>query len=380
MSIKTNKSTALFLFALGIAGLLVYLFFLQGSFPLPTLGFLLPNREIVTSTLPLQLKWVYESGDPIVAQPFIVPNHIIARTNNSFIGINASDARTAWDVRVGGLSGARVHLSYEGKNLVVAARGDTGLDSINAQTGGVNWSTTFTSNPNFISALTTDRQTAFVGLNRALQQSMRGYGLENGHPNWSPDPDLPSGITPSPLIIQDNILYVFQGASLYLLDPKSSKIIKSLEGFVGGGTSITLEGNTVYMWYQQGLIAKDILSSEVLWRYKRVPFFYTLEGNRIIVYSECCKLALLDAQKGTVFWERDIDTRVIAPMVIVKGTAYAMGEDGVIIAYNLTTGDEQGRLVTSPTNVNYFNKQIGMATNGLCLYATFGDRQLFAFC
>src|SRR5262245_58189286 len=101
MDTQTNKPFSLAVLIIVIVGGLVYLFLCRVYFPLPTLAFVLPERKIVASTLPLQLEWSYDAGDIIVSEPFVVPNRIIARTSSAFLGIDEATGKKTWDVRVG---------------------------------------------------------------------------------------------------------------------------------------------------------------------------------------------------------------------------------------------------------------------------------------
>lgn len=380
MNTTQNKHLAAIFLGGVLVFTLIYLFFLSAYLPLPKLDDLTaPQRRVNSSTLPIKQQWSYNSDNLILSRPFVASTRVIIRTYNSLIGIDKENGVDRWRSATGGLSLTNVYLSVQGEKLVYASGGDTNLNAVNLETGQLYWAINISNNPNFISSLATSELTAYVGLNRALQP-VRGYALTNGIQNWTPSPDLPDGVTPAPLVIINDTLYVFQGSSLHLFDTISGKMLQSLPGFVGDGTSIKVRGNIVYMWYKQALIAKDIQTGQVLWRYNHPPLFYALADDRIVVYSDCCTLATLAASTGEVIWQRELRRRVIAQITILKNVAYVMQDDGSITAFYLGTGEETGRLETSPAQVNYFNKDVGMATEGSCLYATFGDKQLFAFC
>ncbi len=363
-----------------IVFVLVYLFVLNAYFPLPRAEDLFASqREIIASTLPLKHRWTFNSGSTIVFPPFVTSSGVVVRTYHSLEKVDASNGKKVWEVSTGAVKLINVYLAAQGEKIIFSSFNDTRLNVISASTGRTYWSTEISGLPNSISALVTTDSTVFIGIGRAAPP-LRGYSLANGEPNWTPIPDLPGGVTPSPLVILNNILYVFQGSSLYLFDTASGKILQSLPGFVRDGTSIKVRGNIVYMWNKQALIAKDIRTSEVLWRYNHPPLFYALADDRIIVYSDCCTLATLAVSTGKVIWQQELRRGVVAQMTILNNIAYVMGDDGSITAFHMDTGEEIGRLETSPRQVNYFNKQVGMTTDGTCLYAAFGDRQLFAFC
>lgn len=361
------------------ASVFFYIFYLSAYFPLPHLdNFFAPERKITSSTLPLKHKWTFNSDNTLVYTPFADSNRVVIRTFNSLIGIDANRGQMVWEVPAGAVKQINVYLSSEADKLVYTSFNDKNLNAMNLATGQPYWSVEMSGVPDSITSLATNSSTAFVGVGRSFQP-LRGFSLETGVVNWIPIPKATADIT-HPLSLEEDLLYAFLGIGLYVYDANNGRLLRELPNFVGSGTAVSVKNHIAYMWYESAFIAKDTQTGRVLWRYNREPSFYTIGGDRVIVFTNCCTLAALETATGEVIWEKKISTQAVAPIVILENIAYLMGQDGSIVGFNMENGAEVGRIDTRPNRVNYFNKQVGMYTDSVCLYATFGDKQLFAFC
>jgi len=345
-------------------------------------------RTIIQSTLPISLKWKTDLKEPAALYPLVADDVVLIRTNNSLVTLSAENGVVDWDADTGFL------LTIWGvdatSNIVVySSDRQTKINSVRVQNGQSLWE----SGPDNLIAnllsptvfqLLIDQTKQQLYVARTRDSRLYAYSLKDGSVAWVYNHGWDSGF--SSFFLRDELLYVFWGNDLYVLEAATGRLKRELSGQFSEGTPVAMSYENVLLSSKGELVAKDTLEGHQKWKFAPPcafpdvnPLLPTVMDEWVYVWNGCRKIYALDTASGKLIWEIQVESNVISPIVAIGESGYAMLSNGTVLAFDLRTGTEQGVLVTDPPHVNPQYLSGGVATDGLQLFVNFGDRTVFAF-
>lgn len=336
------------------------------------------ERDIVESSSELKVKWIFRSPERIRSVPYFIRDHVVIRTNSQMVGVDSKTGSQVWKVASG--SPARILMVGNPQTGIMAYAADNNwvLNVINVQDGSLLWSTRPSPPVGLIFAIALNDESVYTGLNRD-SPPVRAYTLSNGQALWSSDSTLQRGFATHFLFEENKKLFVFVGGDLFVIDKDNGKVQRTIESFLDGGDKVNLIEGHVYFQYNHRLRAKDVETGRLLWEANLSPDYYSVLGERVYVGSGCCVLSAFDTKNGIMIWQRSLDASPVSSPVAIENMGYMILANASIIAFDLETGQDRGKISTSPAAINPEGLSKGLATDGTFLYATFGDNTLFAF-
>lgn len=333
------------------------------------------QRQIEKSTLPLPYKWSYSASTTIDYHPIAVAGLVLVRTDDSLIALNAETGEPRWMVP-GQFVGFPV-IAVQGNIILFASNTPRSVQAIDLRNGTVLWTQEPYGPREHVTVIATDKQRAYVGLNRAFSP-LQAYDLSSGELLWVTDPlELSSGSAYA-LEVNENELAAVVDSNLFILDSGSGALKKTISGFYQGNY-LQLVNQVALTWFNGSLLVKDVQTGNRVWQFDKTPSFFNVIGDRVYVSSDCCALHALEFSTGQLIWERPLLLLTGSEVVTVGDTGYVMLVDGSVLAFDTATGADRGKLETTPHSVGINFPDRGLGTDGSALYATFGENKVFAF-
>lgn len=341
------------------------------------------ERTIVSSTLAYTLRWTFQAPDDILDPPEVINGLVFIHVPGSIVAVETATGQERWRTWARGISYLRVGANDD--IVVLPSQNDREFLAINQHDGALLWSQAPPlSEPGRIWSLLVAENKVYIG-SKPSPTEVRAYELQDGKLLWAThEPFRASSL--QTMKLWDDELYVFIGNDLYVLDPETGALKRELLRKFGDGGGLIFDGQNVYLSYEGGLLAKDAQTGNTRWRFERecarqekAVFFPTKVGRLVYAGRACQILVALDAMTGTPVWESTLTADTKCDVTAIGNTGYVILGDGAVIAFDLDSGQEVGRLQTNPRSVNPFLDQKGLATDGESLFITLGDKKLFAF-
>lgn len=341
-------------------------------------------REITRSSLPLKLKWQYSAPDCFGNFPIYHNGQIIGRTNQSLILLEAHTGNELLNLATGSI-GTTPGIAAFGNLLVYTSDAGKRISVLDMQRLDVVWSQ---SPGGWLDSgargTAIDASGVYVA-SGVPGGRVSGYAPKTGELLWQ-NPNV-GGSWGSGLTIQKDSLVLFVRASMYRLDKQTGKVAAVVEDrFFGSRSEIV--GDTVYLFQSQRLAAQELDSGHLKWEFRTTPYGLVSHQEKIILATQqgnrgldsAPALYALDAVNGQLEWKHEMEHNPISDPIVIGVTGYIVLSDASILAFDIYTGTTVGVLKTTPSSASSSLLASGLATDGACLYATFGDKQLFAFC
>ncbi|MGB8645207.1 MAG: PQQ-binding-like beta-propeller repeat protein [Anaerolineae bacterium] len=343
------------------------------------ISFIGGERTIRTSTLPLSLKWTWNSADSIFKPPRVNGQIALVQTGADLVALDSLSGQELWRVPTG--CSLPLLLASKKDVVVFASAGCSELMAVSAKEGRTLWRFTPTlSGASHLRSIWISGDKLIVATTPSPTE-IKAYRLLDGTPLWKSDATLPgSGL--GLIIPSDRELDIFIGAEIDILDTETGTLREQLKQPAG---ILRLSGDRGFFSYEGGVQAVDWRTDQEIWRFdlscariqRSFPIF-SLSDSR--AYAEACqKLYALDPETGQLLWQRGSNSRPVADVVTIGDTGYVMSGDGSIIAFEVDSGKDEGILQTTPAILGPGSGDKGLSTDGNRLFATFGDNKIYAF-
>src|SRR6478609_3535130 len=237
------------------------------------------------ATLPdtLTLRWTYDAGDAIESSAAIADGVVyVGSRTGELIAVNLADGKVKWkykasDDGIGESSPAvAAGLVYVGDLAGV-------VHAVEAATGKAAW--TFKTNGEVKSSPVVAGDRVLIG---SYDTYLYALGAKDGKVLWKAQTDGYVHATPA---VVGGIAYV-TGCDEILRGIRVSdgkEVLNVSSGAYTGASPLILEGRAYYGTYDNEVLAVDLKTRKVLWRYKRpdrsFPFYSSaaLAGSRIVL-------------------------------------------------------------------------------------------------
>ncbi len=357
------------------------------------------GKSTALLNIPLQLSWIKNIGANIfMSSPLIVDNKIIVascddngKSNN---GVFALDAKTGtpiwkyptrnsiknsiayesglvfaqdseghlyaininsgqlhWEKNVADHYSGYIEEGLTSENGIVYAGTGTGLSAFNAQDGSTVWkNTAWKANEGTTTTLTVGNGVLVAG---AQWGALHGNDLKTGAGLWKINQDGLSNRGASP-VLHDGLFYIISSKSVFIIEPKTGKIIKQKEvperSLDVTSTPLITDNEIIFGTADKGLIALDKETLSVIWNtptgqslvytapYTTTPFA-TVETSPVlsdgIVYFGASDGYFygVKAKTGEIVWKMHTGAPSFASMAISGNTLIAVDFSGNVYAF-----------------------------------------------
>lgn len=164
-------------------------------------------------------------------------------------------------------------------------------------------------------------------------------------------------------IVNENLVVFEAGLTLTVLDAASGKFV--FQG-IAQSRSLDADQKRVYVGFIDDVLAYDLLTCKVVWRYQQHPpnghgsIYVFVEEDKLKVYSEgpssyfIKDIYTLDTQTGELLSREENPGKILPPnynrlyrTATNTNTSYTIESDGRIVATDIQTGQETGYLEMS---------------------------------
>lgn len=363
------------------------------------------TRTLVSSTLPLDVKWQVNTDSPIRFRPYALDGMVLVKTTESgcarcrdskarLMAFDALIGNKLWESPFSGLFNDIAPILVD--DLVIfPISADTALRAVNKRTGVAIWETQTQEQIDNVHGLASDSGLIFVA---SGIEPVRVYAL-NPHTGaivWENSKEFPARSLET-LYVANDKLYILFVTAIFVLDPKTGETLQRYTRNMPSYGPPSFHEGIAYITREGGIESIDLVSAMTNWSFepdciqdsnqnegpvrKGRFFLYTpsLTNDSAYVTGGCRKIFALD-MAGNEQWSYSGDNiGTISKLIALDGYGFVMFRDGSIRALDLATGKEKGRAETSPKPVTSFADGQGLDASNKMIFATFGDRTLFAF-
>lgn len=363
-------------------------------------------HEIISNTLPLAVKWKYETEDSMPFQPHIADGIVFIKTSSSscslsrsskskLIALDAASGKNLWETDFTGMLDdiAPVVLRGTAAITVDAEQSVRGLDK---DTGQFLWEFKLDKYDGPILGLASDEQNIFVAAG-IDDQSVYALDPQSGAVLWTQN-KFPSRSIMN-ILVNNGRLVALLHKNIFLLDLQTGNIISQYDADLSTVQSrFAHDENTIFLNPLEGISAVDLKTGETKWLFtpdciqdksknegparsgRYFLFPPTPIGDSVYTTGGCRVVFALDKETGSPKWAYDnMGLSSISQVAPMNGLGYVMFSDWSIRAIDLLTGQEKGRLETHTEKpANWAAGMQGFATSKDMLYFSMGDRTVYA--
>jgi outer membrane protein assembly factor BamB len=122
------------------------------------------------------------------------------------------------------------------------------------------------------------------------------------------------------------------------------EVLKVSSGAYTGASPLILDGRAYYGTYDNEVLAVDLNTHKILWRYKRqdrvFPFYSSaaVSGARIVLGGRDKLVHAIDRQSGKAAWTFTTRARVDSSPVVAGGRVYVGSNDGKLYVLDAASG------------------------------------------
>lgn len=367
---SSSSNIPLMLFGL-IGGLLILA--LVGILLSPYLPFLGQPRSVSNSTIVLAQNWGFVAPTQSVYLPLATGDLVLLRTTNSVVAINAASGTARWNYLTGSRSIPDPLIFVSGDSVLFTPDNNWTMYAVGRDDGKFKWQLQRGFSDGQITGAAIDDTRVYVFSGR--QGIVWAYNLKDGTLAWKSQ-SFHSGfynITP-----RGGKLIMFNNGTMFVLDSNTGYLSKMMENTFQGGSPWIFE-DQVYQAFRSELVVRNINTGAVEWKQSKEPIYLTVIDDIVYFSSRDKSLSAVDRGSGQLLWEKYQDAAPASAVTNVSGKGYLMLASGVIVEFDLKSGNKTGRVITTPASTSPYYLNKGLATNGIHLFAAFGDNTLFGF-
>ncbi len=385
-----KKQLILGLLTLLLIFMLYYLFNRVDRYSLPNLRSLFtPNHQILSSTLPLELKWEFQTNKMIEETIFGEDGTVYVKTKNTLYALNPEDGQIKWEHSIQ-RKNRGLTLPYE--NLIfITANNDTVLQALNTSDGSLVWqipignfsqAQSYSDLPTIV-YLSVDDKRLYIGLNLRRGNQVLAFELETWDFLWKSNPR--SGV-PYTMSIDQTAMLV-DAKELIWLDKETGETIR-VEKSSPESYRPPLYSNEMIYASGEFLRAIKLKTLQKKWRFahgcssdwwdSRIPHPPLIVNGVAYIVATCDLAYAVDADTGHLLWRYQTDNQKgINSFTVFQNLGYLITEDATLYALDLDTGEVIGQMETSPQTMPLASYQ-HLNSNDKLLLLHYADYQLLA--
>jgi len=300
----------------------------------------LSGKSSARLNFPLDLKWIYEADDAIVAAPVVGNNTIFVSTIGGIVYALGFDGKLKWQFEADNSIEAPA-LYLDGRIYVGDFSGY--LYALDAKTGKKIWiyetENQIMGSPNFV--YQDKKLFILVG---SYDFFLHCVDASNGTGVWKYEAD--NFINGAPAIGRNMAMFGGCDGYLHMVDLVTGKANERLEVATYIAGSVTIADELVYTGDYDGLFSCiDLDSRKIKWQYdnpkSNLPILASpaVSDKKVVIGGQDKYLRCFDHQ-GQELWSFNSGGRLDASPVIVKNNVIAVTMDGFIYVLNLKNGKE----------------------------------------
>lgn len=339
----------------------------------PYLPFLGPPRSVSGSTIALEEKWDFAAPTQSIYLPLTTGDLVLIRALNSVVAIDADTGTNRWNYISGSRNIPDSLLFVNKDSVIFRPNNDWTMYAVGRDDGKLKWQLERAFSDGQITGAAVDDTRVYVFSGR--QGFVWAYNLKDGTLAWRSQ-SLHTGfynITP-----RGDKLILFNNGTMFVLDSDTGYLSTMRENTFQGGSPWIFD-DQVYQAFRNKLVVRNINTGATEWDLNKEPLYLTVIGDRVYFSSRDKSLSAVNRNSGQLLWEKYLDAAPVSAVTNIDDKGYLMLANGVIVELDMETGNEIGRVVTTPASTSPYYSDKGLATDGTMLYATFGDSTILAF-
>lgn len=347
-----------------------------------------PQREIVSSTLPATMLWKTEVNEPVMQPPLLAETAVIIVTVNNIYALDRTDGQQIWKhAYKGDTSELPIETIHD---IVVYGDKDGRVIALNLLTGVVEWEQAIAGKEKFysINSIIAAQDIVYAA---SQPTAIEAFNYQDGESKWLTigiENDIPS--RGAGLLLSEDSLYVYT-QEVHTLNRETGEIIDAFErNLPRGWNDIQLDDQKIYtvqsLWDANTLALLETLTS---------PSYMPLTGrceefiqpyviNEYTFYGAgmCGGVFEMKAngEEYVIGWEYLLDSQATTPLAMSENYLYTLYSNGQLHAIDFTSGESAGILKTSLTTGSIRWAGSGVVNEGSFIVATFADTNIWAFC
>lgn len=347
-----------------------------------------PQREVVSSTLPATLLWQSEVDERVLQFPLLTETAVVVVTFKAIYALDRVDGRQLWkhgykgdtsEVPIAAIHDTVVYGDNKGKVI-----------ALNLLTGVVEWERTIAGKEGYygMNSIIADQDTVYAA---SQPTAIEAFDYQDGESKWlniGYENDIPS--RGAQLFLSEDSLYL-NTIEVHILNRETGEITEAFERNLSRGfNDIQLEYQKFYteqsVWDANKLSLLGTLTSP---SYKRFwgnceEFIQPYTITEYIFYGVgMCGGVFEIKEVGNGYeigWKYFSGTRATAPMALSEKYLYVLFDNGQLHAIDFSSGESAGILKTNLTARDTRSTGSGAVNDGSFIVATFADTNIWAFC
>ena len=286
----------------------------------------------------LKLLWTYDAGDAIESSAAIADGVVyVGSRNGELHAVNLADGKVKWKYKASDDGIGESSPAVAGGLVYIGDLAGV-VHAVDAATGKAAW--TFKTGGEVKSSPVVAADRVLIG---SYDTNLYALGAKDGKVLWKAQTEGYVHATPA---VVNGIAYV-TGCDEILRGIRISdgkEVLHVSSGAYTGASPLIVDGRAYYGTYDNEVLAVDLESHRILWRYKRAdrtfPFYSSaaLSGTRVVLGGRDKLVHALDRQTGKAAWTFTTRARVDSSPVIAGGRVFVGSNDGRLYVLDAGSG------------------------------------------
>ena len=341
------------------------------------------KRTVVSDTLPLTLAWQTRLDQIVVRAPIVLDNLVLLFTPEDLRALDVNSGTEQWRFKVEhGTLSMPLPVSHDN---VIYIGSNAGLAALSLQDGTVLWKRPLQDGykQNITAGITYSAGRVFAV--SATSSDVLAFDAGNGMPLWRTE--TLDNMRGADLQVIDDYLYVYAGDKLHRFDARTGEKIDSLDV---GIEFADAQHTPDRLYTNRGVF--NARSLQPLVSFESPHDFdpsmpcegywlpHTLAPDGLFASNKCGVYRL--NEEGKILWSYRGDEMPTDLVGDFGGKAYALLTNGAIVALDRDTGQEVGRMKTSPALLGHAEGELasrGLVSSDCNLVAVFNSYDVWGF-
>ncbi len=341
-------------------------------------------RNVVESSLPIELKWQAQVDEQVDRQPAISEEIIVVATDTALYGLEKENGARQWRHEFNNHQPSPVKMAADDEIVVYGDR-DGLLTALRLSSGEVLWR-----------HIPCNRGSTLNGSNSIIVADGVVYAafqptviearkIESGDLIWeicNSASEIPSrGVQ---LLLENEDLYV-NTYEIHVLNVENGEIEYASEVNIGGIAQLKngrFYGNSWVRDAETLRLINELKSPTYKPLYGACTTYrppYTFLDDQFFGIGYCGGLMALDQETNDIQWRYNVDVDGKSPIAIYNDNLYVLFKNGEIHAVEPELGNSLGILKTDALVESLSDPSGGIVANDDILIITFGDNNIWAF-